>query len=143
MRAPLRADFPNILRCRPFSFSVRALYRVLNSEIELRQDVAAVETKHQEHLRGPAADAFDLNKVRDQIVVVHTFDGIERQIAARHLRGKVPHVADFLARQSGGAEIGVTRHEDCLGGRDIFGIQGVESRENRRRGLSRQLLIDD
>ena len=49
--------------------TVRELDRLANAEIEVRQYVRPPETKHQEHVRGPPADAFDSRECRDDVVV--------------------------------------------------------------------------
>ena len=143
VRTPFRADPPNILGRRSLSLSISALDGVLDSKIQFGQDVTTLQTKHQEHLRRPAADAFDLNKVCDEIVVVHTINGVERQCALRHFGRKIAHVANFLTRQPDGAEIGVARGQHGVGRRRAVGIERVESRKDRRRGFSGQLLEHD
>lgn len=86
MRRPLCPDLRHLLWRRSLPFLVRALDRVLNAEVELRQHVEASEPEHEKHLRRPAPDAFDLDEVIDEVVVVHRLDGVERQRARRHLR---------------------------------------------------------
>src|SRR3954454_20349088 len=77
MRAPLRADLQNFFRRWPFAHAVRTLDRVLNSQIEVGQHIRPSEAKHQEHLRGPPADALYLDEVLDQIIVAHGLDRVE------------------------------------------------------------------
>ena len=134
---PLRADFSDVLRRRSLAFSIRAPDGVLDAKVELRQYVAAVEAEHQEHLRGPPPDAFDLNKVCNEIVVVHTFDRVEWQRAAHDLGREIPHVGDFLSGEADRAQLGVARGENGVGSWRVIGVERVESREDRRRGFAR------
>ena len=143
VRAPFRAELANVFRCRPLSLPIRALDGVLNAEVQFGQYVAPVQTEHQEHLRGPSANAFDLNKVCDEIVVVHTIDGVERQCALRHFRREIAHVTNFLTRQSDRAQLLIARRQHRIGAGRVVRIERVEPRQNRRRGFSRQLLKDD
>src|ERR1043166_7449038 len=69
VRAPLRADLLHVFRQRTLALPIGALDGVLDAEVELREDVASAQPEHQEHLRRPAADAFDLHQMLDQILV--------------------------------------------------------------------------
>ena len=116
MGTPFRSDLLHLLRCGPFAFAVGALNRVLNSEIELRQYVGTAESEHEEHLRGPAADALDLNQVFDEFVIGQGFDVVERQRAAGDFGREIAEVPDLLAGQADGAERFVARREHRFGG---------------------------
>ena len=78
MRTPFGPDALDLLRRRTLSHSVCLSDGVLDPEVQLRQDVGAPEAEHEEHLRRPTADAFDLDEMGDEIVVGHVLDGIER-----------------------------------------------------------------
>jgi hypothetical protein len=45
------------------------MHGVHQSEIVGRQDVRPAQTKHQEDLRGPAADAFDGDELQHHVLV--------------------------------------------------------------------------
>ena len=86
MRRPLRSDSFDLFWSWSLSHPVRALDRVLNAEIELRQHIAAAEAEHEEHLRRPSADALHLDEMLDQVIVSHRLDGVEWQRARLDLR---------------------------------------------------------
>ena len=54
-----------------------ALDRVLDPEIELGEDVRASQPEHEEHLRGPAADALHLRERLDHVLVGQSTDLVE------------------------------------------------------------------
>ena len=142
MRAPFCADFPHVLWRRSLSLAVRTPNRVLNPEVELRQNVSATEAKHQEHLRRPAADAFHLHEMLDEVVVVHLVHGIEWQRVAKDLGREIAEVADFLARQADRSKLLIRRCEDRVRLR-CTAVQRVEPPQDRPGCFPRQLLVDD
>lgn len=142
VRAPLRADLAHVFRRWSLPLPVRAANRVLNPQVELRENVAAAEAKHQEHLRRPAANAFDLHEVLDEIVVVHLVHRIEWQRAAHDFGRKIPQVADLLARQSDCSKLLIRCREHGVRFR-CAAEQRVEARQNRPGCFPGQLLVDD
>ena len=85
MWTPFRADPLDLLGRRTLSQAVCLADGVLDPEIELGKHVWPAEPEDEEHLRGPTADSFHLDQMRDEIVVGHVFDGVERKLAAHHL----------------------------------------------------------
>ncbi len=86
MRTPLGTDAFDLFRRWTFAHPVRFADCVLNPEVQLRKYVGPAEPEHEEHLGRPSADAFYLDEMRNEVVVSHVLDGIEREIAARDLQ---------------------------------------------------------
>ena len=86
MRTPLGTDAFDLFRCWAFTHSVRFADGVLNPEVQFREYVGPAEPEHEKHLSGPSANAFYLDEMRDEVVVGHVLDGIEREIACGDLQ---------------------------------------------------------
>src|ERR1039458_6179478 len=67
-RAIRRPSLSNLLhhgRLRPLTFLVVLLDRSLHAIIANRQNIRTPQGEHQEHVRGPDANPFNLSKMRD------------------------------------------------------------------------------
>jgi hypothetical protein len=58
MWTPLRADSLDLLWRRSLSHAVCLADGILNPEVQFRKYVGSAKAEHEEHLGGPAADAF-------------------------------------------------------------------------------------
>ena len=110
------------------------------------QDVGPAEPEHQEHLRAPAADAAHGDQPLDQCSVVERMRLVERrQLAAMDAAGEVLDGQHLGARQAAAAQVLVgglqdmARREAILRARE----QRLDPAVDRRRGLVRELLVDD
>src|SRR5579864_7553620 len=66
---PTFGDLLHDVRLGQFALAVMFLDRRLNPVIARGQDVLALQREHQEHLRRPHADAFDLRQVLDDLFI--------------------------------------------------------------------------
>ncbi len=131
MRTPFRADGADLFWTRSFALPIRAADRVLDSEVELRQNVASSETEHQEHLRRPATNSFDLDEVSDELVIVHCVHGVQWKRAGRDFSREVAQVADLLARKTRASQLSVRECEESCRLGFALRKQSDESRVNR------------
>src|SRR5882672_7663205 len=115
--------------------------RTLQPEIAERKHIGAHQVEHQEHLRGPAADAAHLDQLGDHRLVVHALPGGQMQGALDEMPREVAEILGLALRQSASAQL----RQPCPG--DLLGVharrQGANARPDTRRGLDRDLLSDD
>ena len=113
-----------------------------HAEVAGGQDVRAPERKHQEHLRGPDTNAFDLGEVRDDFGIGQFLEAGEIQIAGGGFGGEIFQVGRFLLGEASGAHLSVGEFENAFRREWIAG-ECREAFENRRRSSAVELLVDD
>ena len=64
------------------------------------KDVGTTEAEHQKHLRGPDADAFDLNQFAGDILVAQQMHFMQADFILHNHFGQVSHVGRFLIGQT-------------------------------------------
>ena len=67
-----------------------------DSEIVVGKNIEASERKDQKHLRGPHADAFDLDQRFDDFVVGKPCEPVETKAAVRNALGKIVQILCLL-----------------------------------------------
>ena len=115
----------------------------LNAEVEVGKDVGPTEPEHEEHLRAPASDPLHADERRGHLVVRHRVERLDRELAGGDLRREILDVGDLLPGEAGGAKALVVGGEDLLRRRGAIAVQGFDATVDRRRGLARELLVDD
>ena len=112
-----------------------------------RQHVRAAEAEDQQHLHGPAADAAHRGEALDDRLVrpcgaARRASG-SRRPCARRARSRSDE--QLRAREAGAAQLLVGGAQDLLGRRAVVRAreERAHAREDRRRGLAGELLVDD
>ena len=88
--------------------------RHAHSEIVVRKHVKASERKNQEHLRGPNADAFDLNQRFNHVFICHAADAIQPQTAALNSLRQIQEITRFLGRDADASQLFGCKTRDTL-----------------------------
>jgi hypothetical protein len=101
-----------------------------------------METEHQEHSRGPAAEPLHADDRLDHLVVGELVQRVRGQFPADELRGEIAQVGDLLAAHARLAELLVGQREHGFG-RHAVRHQRREASVNRRRGFGRNPLSCD
>src|SRR4030095_14708286 len=102
------------------------------------------QSKHQEDLRGPAADAFDGDQLAHHFVIRMFLESFQIETAVEHAFRQVLDERDFRTAETAGAYLVVCQRHHTLWGRSAIGREEVpEAREDRRRRFRRQLLGGD
>lgn len=78
------------------------------------EDVHATKGKHQKHLRGPAANAFDLHQFFNRVFVRRFPDSAEVNCAVQCTCRQVPQIDSFLSRYPNGLQLLVRQRIDTF-----------------------------
>lgn len=127
---------------RHFPQAIRNLDRLSDAEVELREHIGAAEAEHQEHVRGPPADALHAREGGDYLLVVQLVKPVNREIAGRHATRQIPEVSYFLSGQTGGTKLFIGGDQQSLGGWGAV-EEGYDAAVDGCGRATRQLLIDD
>src|SRR5438876_1102957 len=87
--SPGLADLAHLVACEGLSLVVLALHRTLQPEIAHGQHVGTLEVEDEEHLDGPAADAFHLHQLFDDGFVLHAVPASRLDLPTVEARGEV------------------------------------------------------
>ena len=87
-----------ICECHRFAVVVVEMDRLEQADITERQYVRAQQVEHQKHLCGPPPDAFDLDKVFDDLVFVARRPSQRLEFAFGKMAGEVADVLRFAFR---------------------------------------------
>lgn len=140
--APGGADFLGLGFRGEIGEGVEVAHGGADAEVADGEDVGAAEGEHEEHLRGPAADSFDLDEFGDHRFVVFAADLVQGDAAIDGGRGEVVEEVRFIAREADAAELIVRERGDVFGKQLCFG-ECDEAIANGQRGLRGKLLRDD
>src|SRR6185312_3410295 len=143
MRCPFRTDLEHALWSWKLAHSVGALNSLLDSEIEIRENVGAAETEHEEHLRGPAPYAFDRGESCDDVVIGQLVQVVDRHITGVYAGCEIAQVANLLAREPDSAHLLVGQVDQLVCDGGLVVEQGRETAVDGGCGLARELLKND
>jgi hypothetical protein len=109
------------------------------------QDVGPAKVENEQHLDGPATNAFDFREPRKDFLVAESVHLIQfGNRAGVHARGEVADVSGFRARKTDAPECFGVSSKDFLGAREIaVWEQGAEAAEDGFGGAVAELLVGD
>jgi hypothetical protein len=123
---------------------VQTLQAFHDAKIADREDVGPMQAEHQEHLRGPAAEAFDGGDRHDDLFIRKVLQGMEIQPSVLHMLGKIPEVRDLLPAEARGAERILIRGQHRRRRERLAAADEVDHPPlNGVGGLGRKLLRND
>src|SRR5882762_265556 len=96
VRHPGPGDLLHLRGLGHSAFAVVPADRSLDSEISGGEDVGPPQREHQEHLRRPGADAFDLGQMGDHLVVGHIWQIREVEFSALRQFSQRADVTELL-----------------------------------------------
>src|SRR5271165_3355901 len=106
-----RAPWPPGLGERAHRLAIEALAsvvvvgeRTLQTDVIDGQHVGAQLVEHQEHLRRPAADALDVDQLRDERLVIERPPALGVETTGGEMGGQIGEVFGLALRQSAGAQ---------------------------------------
>ena len=114
----------------------------LHAVIAGGQNVGMAQGEHEEHVRGPDADAFDLGEVGDDFFFRHLSHALELQHSGSGLLGKIAEIGRFLAREANDTHFGIREFENALRRQRVAGARG-EAVKDSGGSFAVQLLIQD
>ena len=102
----------------------------------------AAQGEHQEHLRGPDADAFYLGQPFDDVEVGERRKLLEDQLSVTSVTGQVADIRSFLCGKAQFAHAGGAQGEDFRG-RHLAAHRVQQAVQNNLGDLPAELLVDD
>jgi hypothetical protein len=135
IRPPRLAHPTQFLRVRTRAQLVGALYCVHQSEVVGGKDVRPPQSKHQENLCGPAADAFDRDQLLHHVVVRVFFQALQIETPVEDMARQVLDERHFRAAEAARAYLVVGQRHHTLWGRFTVRKEIGEAAVDRRGGL--------
>src|SRR5262249_29732798 len=135
-------DLLNLLRRGRLALAIEPLNGHTHAKIARGQDVGPAQGEHEEHVGGPYADAFDVSKRGDYLLIGHLGQFGEIHLAADGMLGQIADVTQLLTRKTGAPHLA---HAQVLDGLRSERASGgfFQAAVDGPRGFAAELLEND